>query len=58
MADTDQPFQYTGGAGAGPAGAMPAGAGFDDENVGPPRDDVETLPLYLENESLIIPIDA
>lgn len=51
-------FQYTGGFGGGPAGAMPAGAAFEDENVGPPREDIQSLPLYYENESLILKTDA
>ena len=51
-------FQYTGGAGCGPAGSSPAGSAFEDESVGPAREDIRSLPLYYENESLILTTDA
>jgi len=56
MADTSTEFEYTGGLGLGPAGAMPTGAQFTDENTGPPRPDLpapafdyENIPLVMES---------
>jgi len=54
MADTSTEFEYTGGLGLGPAGAMPTGAQFTDENTGPPRPDLPAPIIYVDNLPLVI----
>ena len=57
MAEPKEPFEYTGGFGCGPAGSMPAGSAFQDENTVDPRPDILALPLEYENEALVILTD-
>ena len=52
--EPDQPFEYTGGFGIGPAGSQPAGSAFVDENVGPPRPDIPAPAFTFEDYPLII----
>ncbi len=57
MSEPKEPFEYTGGFGCGPAGSMPAGSAFQDENTGDPRPDVPALRLDYENKALEIMAD-
>lgn len=52
MAEPQQPFEYTGGAGCGPAGAMPAGSHFEADNVVDPRQDI-AAPLMNYNDKAL-----
>ncbi len=54
MSEPKEPFEFTGGFGCGPAGAMPAGSAFQDELTGDPRPDVPALILEYDNEPLIL----
>ena len=57
MSEPKEPFEYTGGFGIGPAGSMPAGSSFQDENTGDPRPDVPALILEYENKPLVLMTD-
>lgn len=57
MSELKESFEYTGGFGCGPAGSMPAGSAFQDENTVEPRPDVPALVIEYENEALVILTD-
>jgi hypothetical protein len=52
MAEPKEPFEFTGGFGQGPAGSMPAGSAFQDENTADPRTDIEAPVFIVENKAL------
>lgn len=58
MADPKEPFEFTGGFGCGPAGSMPAGSAFQDENTVDPRPDIPAPVFWIENEALELQTDG
>ena len=57
MAEPEEPFEYSGGFGIGPAGSTPAGSAFTDENVGPARPDIPGPAFTFQDYPLIIETD-
>jgi hypothetical protein len=54
MSEPKQPFEFTGGFGQGPAGSMPAGSAFQDENTAAARPDLPAPPFVVENGAAVL----